>query len=67
MVLAADGSVDTAATDAARAGMAKDRVEGEIFNFGPDMETLRAACETETGLPAPTQPRWYDRHRRPER
>ena len=58
VVLVADGSVDTAATDAARAGMAKDRVEGEIFNFGPDMETLRAACETETGLPAPTQPRW---------
>ncbi|RMB07984.1 hydantoinase B/oxoprolinase family protein [Eilatimonas milleporae] len=58
VVLVADGSVDTAATDAARAGMAKDRVEGEIFNFGPDMETLRAVCETETGLPAPTQPRW---------
>lgn len=56
--LADNGSVDTAATDAKRAEMEKDQTEGEIFNFGPDIETIRANCKAETGLDAPIQPRW---------
>jgi N-methylhydantoinase B len=36
-----------------------ERGEGnQIFNFGPDIETLRATCLAETGLPAPQQPVW---------
>jgi N-methylhydantoinase B len=27
-----------------------------MFDFGPDLDTLRAACEAETGLPAPQPP-----------
>lgn len=53
-----DGSVDTAATEAKRAELAKDQTEGEIFNFGPDIETIRANCKAETGLDAPIQPQW---------
>lgn len=60
VVIAADGSVDTAATDALRARLRDERGEPEIFDFGPDIETLRATCEAETGLPAPFQPRWAD-------
>lgn len=56
--LADDGSVDTAATEAKRTEMAKEQTEGEIFNFGPDIETIRANCKAETGLDAPIQPRW---------
>lgn len=53
-----DGSVDAAATEAKRAELAKDQTEGEIFNFGPDIETIRANCKAETGLDAPIQPQW---------
>lgn len=56
--LADDGSVDSAATEAKRTEMAKEQTEGEIFNFGPDIETIRANCKAETGLDAPIQPRW---------
>jgi len=60
VVIAADGSVDAAATDALRTTMRSDRGAIEIFDFGPGIEALRAACETETGLPAPIQPRWAE-------
>ncbi len=53
-----DGSVDAAATEAKRAELAKDQTEGEIFNFGPNIETIRANCKAETGLDAPIQPQW---------
>lgn len=53
-----DGSVDAAATEAKRAELAKDQTEGEIFNFGPDIEAIRANCKAETGLDAPIQPQW---------
>lgn len=56
--LADDGTVDMAATETKRAEMAKDQTEGEIFNFGPDIEAIRANCKAETGLDAPIQPRW---------
>ena len=29
-----------------------------FLDFGPDIETLRANCLAETGLPAPQQPVW---------
>lgn len=58
VVIAEDGSVDTAATEALRAQIRAERPELGVFDFGPDIETLRANCEAETGLPAPTQPRW---------
>jgi N-methylhydantoinase B len=31
-----------------------------VFNFGPDIETLRARCQEDTGLPAPRQPVWRE-------
>jgi N-methylhydantoinase B len=53
-----DGQVDAAATGALREAMRGERGAIEVFDFGPDIETLRANCEAETGLPAPVQPRW---------
>jgi N-methylhydantoinase B len=38
--------------------MRNARGEIGVFNFGPDIETLRANCLAETGLPAPTPPQW---------
>lgn len=57
VVIAGDGTVDQSATDSLRANMASQVIETDSpFNFGPDIETLRANCLEETGLPAPIQP-----------
>jgi N-methylhydantoinase B len=58
VVIAADGSVDEAATEALRAKLREERGAVQVFDFGPDIETLRANCEAETGLPAPEAPKW---------
>ena len=59
VVLDESGAVDAAASDALRAEMRAARGEIEVFNFGPDIETLRRNCEAETGLPAPRPPQWH--------
>ena len=41
-----------------RAEMRTARGDVSLFNYGPDIETLRANCLAETGLPAPKQPQW---------
>lgn len=57
VVIASDGTVDQSATDSLRADMASQIIETDSpFNFGPDIDTLRANCLEETGLPAPIQP-----------
>ncbi len=62
VVADSEGRLDTAATEALRVEMAKERNNATaIFNFGGDIETLRANCEAETGLPAPKQPLWRGR------
>src|SRR5690606_27467881 len=60
VVIGDDGQVDAAATGALREAMRGERGAIEVFDFGPDIETLRANCEAETGLSAPVQPRWAD-------
>lgn len=56
VVLDDDGRVDGGATDRLRHEMREARGAIKIFDFGPDIETLRRNCEAETGLPAPRQP-----------
>ncbi|MEO9599435.1 hydantoinase B/oxoprolinase family protein [Parasphingorhabdus sp.] len=58
-VVLTNGKVDQSATDALRTKM-RDARDGDLptFNYGPDIETLRANCLAETGLPAPKQPQW---------
>ncbi|MFT3967040.1 MAG: hydantoinase B/oxoprolinase family protein [Sphingobium sp.] len=58
VVIAGDGGVDAAATEALRAKLREERGAVRVFDFGPDIETLRANCEKETGLPAPRQRLW---------
>jgi N-methylhydantoinase B len=58
VVASEDGVVDEAATDALRQKISAERPALDVFNFGPDIEALRANCEAETGLPAPRQPKW---------
>ncbi len=57
VVADAKGVVNTAATEVLRASMRAERGPLALFNRGPDIETLRANCLAETGLPAPVQPR----------
>jgi len=54
----ADYSVDEAATKTRRAEMVAAQLSDDIFDYGPDHETLRENCLSETGLPAPVQPSW---------
>ncbi len=56
-----NGVVDAAATEALRTQMRSERPPLGLFNYGPDIETLRANCLAETGLPAPIQPVWQTR------
>jgi len=59
VVVGDDGAVDMDATIALRDKMRDERGTSDSpFNFGPDIETLRANCLAETGLPAPKQPEW---------
>ncbi len=57
VVIAADGTVDSAATEALRAELTGSRGEDiPTFNFGGDVEDIRARCEQETKLAAPVKP-----------
>ena len=59
VVASPGGSVDSLATEALRGKMRAERpVSDSVFNYGPDIETLRKNCLAETGLPAPIQPEW---------
>ena len=58
VIIASDGSVDTAATEALRSRMRTERGPVKVFDFGPDIEVLRQQCEADIGLPAPKQPQW---------
>ena len=58
-VVIAGREVDVAATEALRAELRAARpAELPLFNRGPDIETSRANCLAETGLPAPRAPHW---------
>ena len=58
-VVVIDGQADKAATDRLRAELREGRSgEAALFDFGPGLEASRAACEAETGLPAPQPPVW---------
>ncbi len=57
VVVSKKGKVDTEATSKLRGEMA-DSICTEVFNYGPDLETLRKNCKKETGLEAPIQPTW---------
>ncbi|PLW83032.1 5-oxoprolinase [Kineobactrum sediminis] len=57
VVIAADGSVDSAASRALRSERIAARGDDiPLFNRGGTIEELRARCEQETHLPAPTPP-----------
>jgi N-methylhydantoinase B len=58
VVANASGVVDEAATAALREEIRGRRGPLPVFNRGPDLETLRARCEDDTGLPAPKAPVW---------
>ncbi|OYQ31604.1 5-oxoprolinase [Niveispirillum lacus] len=56
-VVLVDGKVDVAATTSLRDAMRAERGPiTSVFNYGPDIETLRANSVAETGLPAPKAP-----------
>ncbi|WP_416833062.1 MAG: hydantoinase B/oxoprolinase family protein [Erythrobacter sp.] len=59
VVADAEGVVDASATESLRAEIKATRGELPLFDYGPGIEELRAACEAETGLPAPIQPVWH--------
>jgi N-methylhydantoinase B len=58
VVLDNHGGVDANATEALRNEIRGSRAPLQIFDRGPDLETLRANCLAETGLEAPRAPVW---------
>jgi N-methylhydantoinase B len=57
-------AVDEVATAALRKDKTVEHTDdGKIFNFGGSIETLRANCFAETGLPAPVAPDFSKRRR----
>ncbi len=58
VVVDADGVADAAGTEALRTEMRASRGDLPLFDYGPNLDDLRASCETQTGLPAPKQPQW---------
>ena len=58
VVASTAGAVDSAATEALRADIRRQRGPLPLFNYGPGIDALRANCLAETGLPAPIQPVW---------
>jgi N-methylhydantoinase B len=56
VVIAADGSLDEAATTALRAELRARRGEVDLFNFGGTIEEIKARCKMETHLDPPQQP-----------
>jgi len=56
VVIADDGSVDVAATEALRQELRASRGEIALFNRGGSIEELKARCEAETHLKPPVAP-----------
>ena len=60
VVVDGNGVLDAEATANLRAEMAAEpRPANDLFDFGGDIESLRARCLAETGLPAPKPPVWH--------
>ena len=57
-VVISRGKVDASATKTLRSKMRKKRGKVQVFDYGPDIATLRKNSMKETGLPAPKQPVW---------
>ncbi|MDT8319786.1 MAG: hydantoinase B/oxoprolinase family protein [Xanthomonadales bacterium] len=56
VVLAADGTVDSEATEALRAELRERRGEPGLFDFGGTIEEIKARCKAETHLDPPSAP-----------
>jgi len=56
VVIGSDGAVDLAATDQLRTRMRADRGEPEMFDFGGNIEEIKARCKAETHLDPPQTP-----------
>jgi len=55
-VIFKNGALDEEATKKRRAEMAANKENKGLFDFGSDIETLRANCLAETGLQPPVAP-----------
>jgi len=56
VVIAADGSVDVAATEGLRAELRARRGEPGLFDFGGTIDDIKARCKAETHLDPPAAP-----------
>jgi N-methylhydantoinase B len=56
VVIANDGSVDAAATEALRAKLRAQRGEPGLFDFGGTIDEIKARCKAETHLEPPAAP-----------
>jgi N-methylhydantoinase B len=58
VIITPDLSVNLDETLALRKDLMEQRGEPELFNFGGTIEEIKARCEAETHLPAPSTPKF---------
>jgi N-methylhydantoinase B len=58
VVISEDLQIDQTATEQLRSEMSTQRGATELFNFGGTIEEIKARCEAETHLPAPSTPKF---------
>ncbi len=58
VVIDDSGEIDQFATDELRTKLKTERGEVDLFNFGGDVEEIRARCEESTYLKAPVKPQF---------
>lgn len=58
VVISEDLQIDQTATEQLRSDMSTQRGATELFNFGGTIEEIKARCEAETHLPAPSTPKF---------
>ncbi|MEO0974619.1 MAG: hydantoinase B/oxoprolinase family protein, partial [Pseudomonadota bacterium] len=64
VVINADHTVDEGATEALRTTLRADRPEKKLFDRGGELSELLERCEAETGLKAPSKPKFLARFTR---
>lgn len=58
VIITSDMQIDSSATEALRVDLSQQRGATQLFDFGGTIEEIKARCEAETHLPAPSAPQF---------
>lgn len=58
VIITSDMQIDHSATESLRSNLSQQRGATQLFDFGGTIEEIKARCEAETHLPAPSAPQF---------